>query len=83
VAAVAWVVDAVLALDARRAAPVADPAPDWCEAPARPTVGRTRPDDDGAPEADPADTDGVPDCEAAFAAGVDDAAGVEPDDVPE
>ena len=46
-------------------------------------MGRTRPDDDGEPGADPVDTDGADDCDAVLADGADDPAGVALDDVPE
>ena len=44
---------------------------------------RPRPDDEGAPDAEPADTDGAADCEVEPADAVDDAAGVVPGNVPE
>src|ERR1700751_541605 len=83
VIAAAPVLDAVLPPAARRAVPAADATPDSCDAAARPTVGRTRRDDGGAPDADPADPDGAADCEDVLADGVDDDPVVVPKDVPE
>jgi hypothetical protein len=71
-----------LAVEPLRDVPGFDPGPDSCEARARPTIDRTRPDDDGAADADPAATEGIADCVFKPPDAGDDAAGVVLDEVP-